>query len=90
MNELQKKYVELEKIKYEFKDRLEELKIVTQALAENMGIGGHFADEEGTVYQIEKAKGTYVYFQEFEVLRTRREGEKKGTLSMFKAKELGY
>ena len=69
---------------------MEELKQVTEQLTKEVGLGGHFQDAEGTVYQVEETQGKFVYFDRFEIKRTRRSGEKSGSLSLTKAKELGY
>jgi hypothetical protein len=69
---------------------LEELRQVTEQLQKEIGVGGHFQDAEGTVYQVEETDGKFVYFDRFEIKRTRRIGEKSGSLSLTKAKELGY
>jgi hypothetical protein len=84
------KYIELEKKKDSYRKFLEELKEATQAVVNEVGVGGHFQDADGTVYQIEESEGKFVYFDRFEIKRTRRSGEKSGTLSLTKAKELGY
>jgi hypothetical protein len=86
----QAKFIELEKKKEHYKKFLEELKEVTEAVVREVGIGGHFQDGEGTVYQVEESTGKFVYFDRFEIKRTRRNGEKAGSLSLTKAKELGY
>lgn len=90
LTDTQKKYIELEKKKQEYKVFLEEFKEVTNQLHKEMGLGGHFQDAEGTVYQIFEAEGRFVHFDKFEVKRTRREGERAGSLAITKAKELGY
>ena len=90
LTDTQKKYIELEKKKQEYKVFLEEFKEVTSQLHKEMGLGGHFQDAEGTVYQIFEAEGRFVHFDKFEVKRTRREGERAGSLAITKAKELGY
>lgn len=90
LSSTQMKYIELEKKKEHYKLFLEELKQVTEQLAKEVGIGGHFQDAEGTVYQVEETQGKFVYFDRFEIKRTRRIGEKSGSLSLTKAKELGY
>lgn len=90
LTEKQQKYIELEKKKQEYKVFLEEFKVATEALAKEMGIGGHFQDAEGTVYQIHEHLGRFVYFDKYEVKRTRRNGERSGPLSLTKAKDLGY
>jgi hypothetical protein len=69
---------------------LEDLKQATEAVVKEVGLGGHFQDADGTVYQIEETNGKFVYFDRFEIKRTRRVGEKAGSLSLTKAKELGY
>lgn len=86
----QLRYIELEKKKEEYKKFIEELKETTELLAKEIGVGGHFQDLEGTVYQVEEVTGKFVYFDKLEVKRTRRNGEKAGSLSLVKAKELGY
>lgn len=90
LSSTQMKYIELEKEKENYKKFLEELRQTTEQLAKEIGIGGHFQDAEGTVYQVEESQGKFVYFDRFEIKRTRRIGEKSGTLSLTKAKELGY
>jgi len=87
---LQRKYVELDKKKEEYKRFMEELKDVIDQLVDKMGIGGHFQDSDGTVYQIDVPDGKFVYFDKYEIKRTRREGERAGSLSIKKAKDLGY
>ena len=86
----QKKYIELEKEKQEYKTFLEDFKKVTEDLSKEMGLGGHFQDSEGTVYQVHEADGTFVHFDTYEIKRTRRDGERAGSLSLTKAKDLGY
>ena len=84
------RFIELEKRKAEVKKYFDDLQDAVQAVAEEIGIGGHFQDSEGTVYQICIPEGRFVQFQHVGYLRTRREGEKKGDLSLTKARELGY
>ena len=90
LSKAQLKYIELEKKKQEYKLFLEEFKEATEALSKEMGLGGHFQDMEGTVYQVHDAEGRFVHFDKFEVKRTRRDGERAGSLSLTKAKDLGY
>jgi len=90
LSSAQTKYIELEKKKDSYRKFLEELKEATQAVVNEVGIGGHFQDADGTVYQVEESEGKFVYFDRFEIKRTRRNGEKAGSLSLTKAKELGY
>lgn len=90
LSSAQTKYIELEKKKDSYKKFLEELKEATQAVVNEIGVGGHFQDADGTVYQVEESDGKFVYFDRFDIKRTRRIGEKSGSLSLTKAKELGY
>jgi hypothetical protein len=90
LSDLQNKFVELDLKKQEYKLFLEEYREVVNALAQEIGIGGHFQDAAGTVYQLDECNGKFQYFDKFEVKRTRRAGEKKGSLSLTKAGDLGY
>lgn len=92
LSEAQAKFVELEKKKNEVKKYFEELETATKAVAEEIGVGGHFQDAEGTVYQIVIPEGRFVKFDKIGYQRTRRAflDEKKGDLSLTAARELGY
>ena len=90
MSEAQRKFIELEKKKEEIKKYFEELAAATKAVEEEVGIDGHFQDADGVVYQIVIPDGRFVQFEKIGYKRTRRPGEKKGDLSMTKARELGY
>jgi len=82
--------ISLDKKKEEVKKYFEELDEATAAVHAELGIGGHFQDTDGTVFQIIKPEGTFTKFKDFNYARTRREGEKKGDLSLTKARDLGY
>jgi len=82
--------VELDKKKAEYKEFLKEYNEAIQDLKEEVGIGGHFQDIEGTVYQVHECEGKFISFDKLEVKRTRRDGERAGSLSLKKAEELGY
>ena len=92
LTEAQAKFIELEKKKNEVKKYFEELEKATQALANEIGVGGHFQDSEGTVYQVVIPEGRFVKFDKIGYQRTRRAflDEKKGDLSLTAARELGY
>lgn len=82
--ELIKQY---ENLKKQFKD-LEP--ILTEEL-NNIGIGKHFQDEETkAVYEIVEPNGTFISYKKISYNRTKLEGESKGSLSVKRAKELGY
>ena len=90
MTDAQKRFIDLEKKKNEIKKYFEDLAAVTQAVADEIGVDGHFQDSEGTVYQIVIPEGRFVKFEKIGYVRTRRVGETRGELSMTKARELGY
>ena len=87
MTDVQKKFVELEKRRKQF---LEEFDAALQAVAEETGIGNYFRDDEQTVCKIVAPTGRWVKFDAVSYLRTKREGEDKGTLSVKEAKEHGF
>jgi hypothetical protein len=84
------KLIELDKKKVDVKAFFEEYKAAVEAVVTELGVGGHFQDGEGTVYQTVIPEGRFVAFDKFSVQRTRREGEKRGDLSLTKARDLGY
>jgi hypothetical protein len=90
MTETQKKFIELDKKKTEYKLFLEQYKAAVNEVVQEIGVGGHFQDVEGTVYQVAECDGKFVYFDKFDIKRTKREGERAGSLSVKKAQELGY
>lgn len=72
------------------KQYLKERDELAKQIAERLGVGHHWQDEDGTVYQVGRWQGTFVAPKEYQVDRTRREGEKQGGLSLTAARELGY
>lgn len=90
LTDAQKRFVELDKKKAEYKEFMEQYKMAVNDLVLEMGLETHFQDAEGTVYQTGECEGKYMYFDKYEVKRTRREGERAGALSLKKARELGY
>lgn len=90
LTDAQKRFVELDKKKAEYKEFLEQYSLAVQDLTKELGIGGHFQDAEGTVYQAAECSGKFVYFDKFEINRTRRFGERQGSLSLKAARDLGY
>jgi len=84
------KFIELDKKKADIKQFFEEYKAAVDAVVEEIGVGGHFQDDAGTVYQTTISEGRFVAFDKFTINRTRREGEKRGDLSLTKARDLGY
>src|SRR5687767_4584045 len=90
-SELVEKFIELDKRKStEIKKFYEEFDSVVEQMVETFGVGFHFQDAEHTVYLIDKMEWKAIKMTPFEVKRTRREGETKGSLSMSAGRELGY
>lgn len=90
MSQKIQQFLELERQKEIAKKIYKDLNEATEALAEDIGIGGHFQDGEGTVYQIVEPAGTFIEYHKVGYERTKRGEEKRGTLSVKRAKELGY
>ena len=85
------RFIELERKKEEIKKYFDELAEATEALVEHVGVNGYFQDPvDNTVFKIIVPEGKFVHFEKFSYLRTKREGEKRGSLSMKEAKEQGY
>lgn len=56
-----------------------------------LGIDTFLQDPEtGVVFQIVKPTGTFMYYKEIDYIRTKKEGERQGSLSMKKAEEAGF
>lgn len=89
-DELVRKFIELDKKKAEVKLFYEEFDATVKEMVETYGLDAHFQDEEGTVYLIGTCEWKAIKMTPFEIKRTKREDESKGSLSMVKARELGY
>jgi hypothetical protein len=90
LTQLHLKLVELDRKKTEVKRFFEEYKETVEALVKEYGAGHHFIDDQQIVYQLNELDGKWVTFERYGVDRTKRPGEERGTLSVKKAKELGY
>jgi hypothetical protein len=86
----QAKLVLLDRRKEEVKQFFEEYKAAIEALVAEHGPNHAFQDDQGVVYQLVELDGKWVNFERFGVERTRRAGEARGSLSIKKAKELGF
>ena len=90
LTDKQRRFIELDKKKAEIKEFAEQYSLAVSELVAEQGLGIAFQDAEGTVYQTAECEGKFVYFDKFEVKRTRRAGERAGSLSLKAAKELGF
>jgi chaperonin GroEL (HSP60 family) len=86
-----RKFIELEKKKEEVKKYFEELSQATEAVIKQIGVNAYFQDPtDGTVYKTVIPEGRFVSFDKYGYIRTKRNYEKKGTLSVKEAKENGF
>jgi hypothetical protein len=87
----QKAWAELDKqFAIAVKPILDARKEALIALEAENGVGTYFQDDDGVVYLVDDKKGQWIDFTAFEVKRTRRAGEVKGSLSMKQAEEAGF
>jgi len=87
----QKKFIELTKQLEAVKEQRKEIGSQLEELANEIGVGSSFQDpEDKTVFEIVVPAGKYMYFDKIDYNRTRREGERSGSLSLKRAKDLGY
>ncbi|RMG80255.1 MAG: hypothetical protein D6707_06705, partial [Bacteroidetes bacterium] len=76
--------------KYEaLKKELKEMKPKMQELLEQIGEGEYFTGNN-VVYKVIRPEGTFVSFDKISYVRTKKEDEKRGSLSMKEAKEAGF
>jgi hypothetical protein len=90
MTEVQKAFVALEKKKEEVKKYFEDLQKALEAVKLEIGIDGMFQDEQGTVYKVVIPEGRFVAFDKIGYERTRRQGERAGSLSLKEAQSRGF
>jgi hypothetical protein len=91
MTDLQKEFIKLAKEKESATKHLKVLDIRLTDHMKQMPVGEMFQDsEDGVVYQIIFPSGTYMLYKSIDYLRTRKDGETNGTLSMKAAKEAGF
>lgn len=85
------RFIELDQRKEEVKKYFEELAKATKAVVDQIGINSYFQDPVSrTVYKIVVPQGRFVNYEPYSYLRTKKEGETRGTLSMKEAKENGF
>lgn len=90
MTPVQKNFVSLEKQKEKVKEYFESLRKAVDEVAKEVGIGGMFQDEEGTVYKVVEPEGRFVNYEKISYKRTRRINEERGDLSIKEAEAAGY
>jgi len=91
LTDQQKKFIELTKQLETLKEKRKEISSELESLANEIGVNSSFQDPtDNTVFEIVIPDGKYMYFDKIDYVRTRREGERSGSLSLKRAKELGY
>jgi hypothetical protein len=90
MNDLQAKTYELILKKEELKAQMKEVNAALESLLLELGEGNAFQADDGTVVKISIPSGTYIEFKKIDYVRTKREGEVKGSLSKKEAEEMGF
>lgn len=87
---LQNSVVELSLQKEALKKQMEEVSAKLEESLSLLGIGHVFQAEDGTVFRVAKPTGTYISFKSIDYDRTRREGEKSGSMSLKDAQAAGF
>lgn len=91
MNILQQNFIMLAKKREELVKQLKQLNQELASIMRDLPLGEMFQDPaDGVVYQIVVPAGTFVEYKSVDYIRTRREGETKGTLSMKEAQAAGF
>ena len=91
LNDKQQKFIELTKQLEAVKEQRKEISSQLEVLANEIGVGASFQDPtDKTVFEIVIPDGKYMFFDKIDYARTRREGERSGSLSLKRAKELGF
>lgn len=87
----QKTFIEVSK-KYEtLKNELKETGKKLEELLQEIGEGSSFQDPtDNTVFEVVVPDGRFISYPKISYNRTKREGERAGSLSVKKAKELGF
>jgi hypothetical protein len=85
LTDAQVRLVELDLRKKEIEQYYEDLEKTLADVVAEVGLNGYFEAPDGTVYKIVKPQGRFVLFKDLDFLRTKREGEERGSLSMKEA-----
>lgn len=84
------RFVELDRKYGEIKTWLDEYKQAKAAVVNALGIDSYFQDDQGIVYKTATIDGKFVYFDSIDIKRTKRDGERAGSLSVKEATEAGF
>lgn len=91
LNEKLNRIVELDNIKEEYKEKMKELDQLLEEVVNDKGIDFFFQDHSsGIVYKTVVPTGRYIEYHKYGYKRTKKEGERAGSLSMKEARENGF
>lgn len=91
LTDAQVRFLELSKKAEELKSQLKEIGPELEVLLTEIGLDSSFQDPtDNTVFEVVVPKGAFINYKTVDYLRTKREGEKRGSLSKARAEELGY
>ena len=87
----QEKFLELSEKYEELKKQMKEIKPELQALMTEIGVGSYFQNPaNNVVFKIIEPQGTFISFDKISYDRTKKEDEKRGSLSKKEAQEAGF
>lgn len=86
----ERRIVALDRLGPVIKQYYEERRDALDRLIAEKGLGHYFQDGEGIVYKTAEADGRFVYYERAEIRRTKRAGERAGSLSVKEATEAGF
>lgn len=87
---LESRLVELSEKKESLKEQTKKISEELDNLMILLGTNHSFQAENGLVYKIIEPMGTFTYFKKIDYVRTKKEGELKGSLAKTEAKALGF
>lgn len=91
LTHLEERFLALAKEQEDLKESLNNVRIDLEVVMKEMKMDTFIQDPETyIVYQIVKPTGSFVYYKDIDYVRTKKEGEKAGSLSLKKAEEAGF
>ena len=91
MNDAQRQFLDLATKYEELKEELNDVRENLDAVMKELKVDTYLQDPVTfLVYQIVKPTGSFIYFKDIDYVRTKKEGEKAGSLSVKKAEEAGF
>ena len=88
VEKFEQRFLELAERSEELKRQQKEVRNELEQVMLQLGVGHVIKDNNGIVWRIQEYSGQFVYPQVVEFVRTKKEGETKGTLSKKEADEL--